>query len=125
MKHIIEKYLITWIILNSLMEIYTTKPIKELSPEEFRYLIKGKEILLSSHALWHLSQQQRKVFNVEDLLSMLLKETPRKAYLQENQRYAAYYRKSDGYRKLILELREDKSIIVTFIDVTEIPKYNI
>lgn len=107
------------------MGILTTKPIKEISAKEFQYLIKGKKVVVSPHALWHLSNRQRKVFNVEDLVSMVEKETPRKVYLQENERYAAYYRKSDGYRKLIIEIRNDKTVVVTFVDISEIPKYKL
>lgn len=54
-----------------------------------------------------------------------MRGNPRKIYLQENGRYAAYYRKSDGYRKLIIELRDDKTIVVTFVDTNEIPKYKL
>ena len=107
------------------MGIYSTKPIKEISKEEFKYLIKGKKVVVSPHAIWHLSNQQRKVFNVEELVSMVEKENPRKVHLQENGRYAVYYRKSDGYRKLIIEIRDDKTIVVTFVDMSEIPKYKI
>lgn len=53
---------------------------------------------------------------------MIAKENPRKIYLQMNGRYAAYYRKSDGYRKLIIEIRNDKTIVVTFIDLKEIQR---
>lgn len=104
------------------MGIYTTKPIKEVSTEEFQYLLKEKEVVVSPHAIWHLSNQQRKVFNEEQLISMVQRETPRKVYLQENERYVAYYRKADGYRKLIIERRDDKTVVVTFVDVSEIPK---
>src|SRR3989344_7683130 len=102
------------------MGIYSTKPVKEISKEEFKRLIRGKEIGVSPHAIWHLSNQQRKVFNVEELISMVERENPRRVYLQENERYAAYYRKSDGYRKLIIEMRDDKTIVVTFVDINEI-----
>lgn len=107
------------------MGIYTTKPIKEASKEGFKGLIKNKEIKIHPHALFHLSNRQRKVFNEGELTFMLRKETPRKVYLQENGRYAAYYRKKDGYRKIIVEIRDEKNIIITFIDVLELPKIRI
>ncbi|HIG93053.1 MAG: hypothetical protein QT02_C0011G0012 [archaeon GW2011_AR9] len=107
------------------MGIYSTKPIQRVSPQEFQDLIKGKNVVISPHAIWHLSNQQRKVFNVEELISMVKRETPRKVYLQENERYAAYYRKSDGYRKLIIEIKDNKTIVVTFVDMSEIPKLNL
>lgn len=107
------------------MGIYTTKPIEEVNKERFRSLIKDREIKIHPHALFHLSNRQRKVFNEEDLILMLKRETPRKVYLQENGRYASYYRKKKGYRKIIVEIRDDKNIVITFIDVPELPKIRI
>lgn len=107
------------------MGLYTTKPIREVSKEEFQNLIKDKEVVVSPHAIWHLSNHQRKVFNIEELKLMIERESPRKVYLQENKRYATYYRKSDGYRKLIIEIRDDKTIVVTLVDISEIPKYKV
>lgn len=107
------------------MGIYTIKPIREVSVNDFQYLITGKQVVISPHALWHLSNRQRKVFNVDELTAMIERETPQRVYLQENERYAAYYRKSDGYRKLIIEIRDDKTIVVTFVEMSEIPRYKI
>lgn len=53
---------------------------------------------------------------------MLTKENPRKAYLQENGRYSVYYRRRDGYRKVIVEITNDKTVVVSFMDTPEIPK---
>ncbi len=107
------------------MVIYSTKPIKRVSKEDFFELIRNRQIIVSSHAIWHLNNKQRKVFNIEELLNMLKRENPRKVYLQENGRYSSYYRRNDGYRKLIIEIRKDKTIVVTFVDLKEIPKYNL
>jgi len=62
------------------------------------------------------------LFKEEELTGMVEKEEPRKIYLQKNGRYAIYYRRSDSYRKLILEVEDKKIIIVTFINIPEIPK---
>ena len=107
------------------MGIYTSKPSKEVNKSEFEALLKRKEVVLSPHALWHLSHRQRKIFNIEELIQIVQRETPRKIYLQENERYAAYYRKSNGYRKLIIEIRDDKTIVVTFVDMDEITNYRL
>ncbi len=106
------------------MGVYTTKPIKEISAEELKYLIKEKAVEIADHALFHLSNKQRKIFNVEELLQMIQKETPRKVYLQENGRYRAYYRKKDGFRKLIVEIGK-KVVVVSFMDEIEIPRITI
>lgn len=107
------------------MVLYTTKPIKEFSTEECKYLVYDKRIEISSHAYDYLSTEERKVFKEEELIAMIKKETPRKVYLQENGRYALYYRKEDGFRKLIIDIKEEKAVIVTFMDTDEIPKIRI
>jgi len=89
----------------------------------FQTIKSKKEIIVSPHAYDHLSQGQRKVFKEEDLKHMVDKETPRKVYLQANGRYAAFFRKEDGFRKLILEVEEKIITIVSFWDMLEIPKY--
>ena len=104
------------------MSIFTTKPTKELTGEEFKDLLDGLLIEVSPHALDHLSEGQRKVFKERELKDMILKENPRKTYLQENFRYSAYFRRSDGFRRLIIELDNNKAVIVTFTDTHELPK---
>lgn len=104
------------------MDVYTTRPIEEIDKLTFKNIKTNKEIEVSPHALDHLSRKQRKVFKEEELTNMLEKEVPRKIYLQRNGRYASYYRKPDGYRKLILDIEDKKIIIVTFTDPPEIPK---
>jgi hypothetical protein len=104
------------------MDQYTTKPIEEITRSRYKEIITDKEIRVSSHAFDHLSEKQRKVYKPEELLSMIEKEAPRKIYLQRNGRYAVYFRKADGYRKLILEMENSLITIVTFVDTQEIPK---
>jgi len=100
----------------------TTKPVKEITELEWTTLVKDKEIKVSSHATDHISAAQRKVFKDQDLIDMINREMPRKAYLQENDRYRAYFRKQDGYRELIIEISKNKVDIVTFMDLPELPK---
>lgn len=104
------------------MRAHATEIIKEISIDEFNVLIEGRRIILSSHALDHLSTGQRKVFKGSDLVDMLGKEPPRKVYLQKNGRYAACYRRPDGYRKLIVVVNGD-AIIVSFMDIDEVPRF--
>lgn len=107
------------------MDIYTTRPIEEIDFVSFKDKISNKKICISPHAMDHLSEKQRKVFKEEELILMIERETPRKIYLQHNGRYALYYRKSDGYRKLILEIEMNKVTVVTFADPLEIPKIDL
>ncbi|MFH1637355.1 MAG: hypothetical protein ABIB71_02945 [Candidatus Woesearchaeota archaeon] len=104
------------------MGIYTTKPIKEIGTEEFKRLLKKKNIIISSHAADHLSTKQRNIFKESELINIIRKEKPRKVYLQQNARFGAYYRKSDGYRKIIIELEGEKAVVVSFMNTIEIPK---
>ncbi len=104
------------------MSIYTTRPVKELNLIELKELLRSKQTILSIHSLDHLSSGQRKLFKEEDLINTVEKETPRKAYLQENKRYACYYRKSEGYLKIILDIDKTSITIVSFMNVPEIPR---
>ena len=104
------------------MDICTTNPVKEIPKEKIIEIVEDI-IIVSSHAIDHLSLMQRKVFKEGDLIHMIEKEQPRKAYIQENGRYALYYRRSDGYRKLIISIENKILVIVTFMDSKEIPKW--
>ena len=106
------------------MDGYTTKPIQEVDKKLFTSEIR-LPVIIHQHALDHLSNKQRKIFKEQELLEMVEKERPRKAYLQQNGRYAVFYRRVDGYRKIILDIEETKTIIVSFMDTPEIPKYKI
>lgn len=106
------------------MDIYTTRPIKEISSNTFKDLLKGREITISPHALDHLSNNQRKLFKSEELIQMIQKDNPRKVYLQYNGRYATYYRKSKGFQKIIMELSKE-AIVITFMNLSSLPKITV
>jgi len=107
------------------MAIDTHRPLKEIDLLNFKVHISDKSVVVASHALDHLSNAQRKVFKEEDLIEMLTKETPRKIYLQANGRFSPYYRRSDGYRRLIIDIDKDKVTIVTFTDPDVLPKVHL
>jgi hypothetical protein len=96
------------------------RSIRELSRSEWNEMIRGKTIRISEHALDHLSIAQRKLF-IGSQLTRMLGQNPRKAYLQDNGRFATYHRTAEGYRKLITEIGED-IVIITFMDVIEVPR---
>ena len=104
------------------MVSFTTKPIEEKEPEELKQILQARVVEVSPHAFDHISSVQRKVFKEDELIQTAQRETPRKAYLQVNGRYVGYYRKESGYRKLIFDVQEKKAVIVTFMDVDELPK---
>ena len=101
----------------------TTKIIKEISFEEFKDIVsKYKDkIEINPHALDHLSDAQRKVFKEQGLIDTILKENPRGVGLQRNGRYAVFYRRNWGFLRIILEIKEPKLEVITFINTEAIP----
>ncbi|MBU0535806.1 MAG: hypothetical protein KKE20_02490 [Nanoarchaeota archaeon] len=102
--------------------VYTTRPIKEIGSKAFRRLLKGRKIAVSQHAMDHIERKERKIFKEEELIRITGKDNPRRCYLQENGRYSLYYRKTEGYLKVIIELENDNAVIVSFMNVIELPK---
>ena len=101
----------------------TTKIIEEVSLSKFKQIISAykSKIKLSTHALDHLSDSQRKVFKEEELINPLLRETPRGIGLQKNGRYAVFFRKKEGYLRIIFEVTNDRLVIITFINTDTMP----
>ena len=95
----------------------TTKIIQIVSRSEFNELILAHDskVLISPHALIHLSLAQRVAFDEKHLKKILLKEKPRGIGLQRNGLYAAFYRRKRGFIKLIIKITHSKLEIITFI----------
>ena len=89
----------------------TTKIVREVDLEDFKEIIfKYKDnIYVNPHALDHLSDAQRKVFKEQSLIDALLKENSRGVGLQQNGRYAAFYRRNWGFLRIILEIKDPKT----------------
>ena len=107
------------------MPIDTNRPVKELTFDEFKEQVGRRVAYVVDHASVHLSEAQRKVFNKQELIHMVEKERPKKIYLQANGRFSNYYRRSDGYRRLILEIEANRIAIVTFTDPDELPRVSL
>ena len=101
----------------------TTKIIEVVSSHRFKQILSNykNKIKVGPHAVDHLSDAQRKVFKEEELIGILTKEPPRGVGLQRNGRYAAFFRKKEGYIWIILELKEDRLEIITFINTDTMP----
>ena len=101
----------------------TNRIIEKVEIVTFQSIVKRYKsaIFISSHALDHLSLAQRKVFKEEDLERPILQEQPNFVGLQKNGRYASYYKRDKYFLKIILEVKETKIDIITFMNVENIP----
>lgn len=107
------------------MKIKTTMVVKEVSPLEFRAILgryEGK-IKVSPHATDQLSDAQRKVFKQEDLINPLLKEKPNGIGRQKNRRISVWYKRKEGYLRLILADKPHRLEIVTFTKPDTMPNF--
>ena len=101
-----------------------TRIIREVSYFEFRELIerfKGK-IKVNSHAYFRLNEQQRKVYKDEALIGLLTEEKPAFSGIQGNKNYAAFFRKKQGYLRLLFKVTKENIEIVTFYITDHLPK---
>src|SRR3990167_8110962 len=101
----------------------TTKIIESVSLSRFKEIISiyKSKTKVSPHVLDHLSDSQRKVFKEEYLIATLTRENPRGVGLQRNGRYAAFFRRKEGFLRIIFELKNDQLEIITFINTDYVP----
>ena len=86
-----------------------TRIVKELSYFEYREIIekyKGK-IRVNPHTYFRLNEAQRKIYKDEYLIYVLTKEQPSLFGLQNNGRHAAFFKRKDGYLRIILSIETD------------------
>ena len=85
----------------------TTKIIESISIQRFKEILSKykSKIKVGSHALDHLSDLQRKLFKEEDLIRILIRENSRGVGLQRNGRYAAFFRRKEGFLRIIFEVK--------------------
>ena len=101
----------------------TTKIIESVNISRFKEIISEykSKIKVCPHALDHLSDAQRKVFKEEYLINTLLRENPRGVGLQRNGRYVAFFRRKEGFLRIIFEVKKDRLEIITFINTDYMP----
>ena len=101
----------------------TTKIIESVSIHRYKKIITRykSKIKVGPHALDHLSDAQRKVFKEEKLINILSRENPRGVGLQRNGRYAAFFRRKEGYLRIIFEVKKDRVEIITYINTDHMP----
>jgi hypothetical protein len=52
---------------------------------------------------------------------MIVDENPRGVGLQKNGRYAVFYKRKEGFTKLICEIKRDNFEIIMFINIDNMP----
>jgi len=98
--------------------MFSTRIIQKISYEEFGELIKNK-VSINPHAYFRLNQMQRKIYKDDILIKVLLEEKPVLIGIQKNKRYAAFFKRKEGYLKIIFEIKQNNVEIITFY-ITEI-----
>ncbi len=100
----------------------TTKIVEEVSKTDFEELLRKfkHSIFTGEHTLDHLSEAQRKLFDQNELVKILLNETPAGIGLQKNGRYAVFFRRNNYFLKIIVEDKKSKLEIITFINTRNI-----
>lgn len=101
----------------------TTKIVREVDAIEFKEIISKYSscIVVNPHAIDHISDGQRKIFNMQELISPLLQENPAGVGWQVNGRYAVFYKRKYGFLRIIVEIKDSKLEITTFLNTDSIP----
>ena len=103
--------------------INTTKIVRAIPLAQFKQLVnqyRGR-ITVNPHAADQLSEAQRKVYKSEELIKAITSENSRGVGLQYNGRYAAFYRRTEGFLRIIIEKKWDKLEIITFTNPESMP----
>lgn len=95
--------------------------VQAISTQTFRRIVEAHYITVSIHALDRLNAAQRQIFHEATLIRILVQETPRFVGLQQNGRYAAFFRKKSGFIKIVTEIKGSELEIVTFMKTEGIP----
>ena len=80
------------------------------------------EISCTEHTLFRLSEKQRKVFNCGSLKKYLLEKSPILAGIQQNDKYALFYKHGKNrYIRIIIDIKPHRVDIVTFYVIERLP----
>ncbi|MFA5856881.1 MAG: hypothetical protein WC867_05960 [Candidatus Pacearchaeota archaeon] len=90
----------------------------KISKKEFLDKIKNfqeKDIEITSHSLFRLSEKQRKIFEGDKLKKIILSETPLEMVIQKNGNLALFYTYENNFvLKILINLNINSIYIVTF-----------
>ena len=100
----------------------STKIVSKITYFDFKEIVEFHNIIVNSHAYFRLNQMQRNIYKDETIIRILLKEKPVLIGLQKNNRYAAFFKRKEGYLRIIFEIKENKLEIITFYITEVLPK---
>lgn len=93
--------------------------------DEYDELIKRYEeqIKVSPHAYFRLADTQRKVYKDDYLKNVLKDERPKLVGIQQNGRYTAFFKRKEGYLRVIFSVNHEEHIeIITFYITNNMPR---
>ncbi len=90
---------------------------------EFQELLYRRQghITINEHAYFRLSEMQRKVYKEGYLQKVFEKEKPVLVGIQRNGRYAAFYRRKEGYLRIVFKISPEEIEIITFYITDYLP----
>ncbi len=97
--------------------------VEIISKEQFAQIVKKhfETMDVSPHALFRVSEAQRKIYKPEMLKNVLKKEKPKLIGLQKNGRYCAFFRRKNHFIKIIFFIMNKKTEIITFFNINKLP----
>ncbi len=102
----------------------STRIVKKIDYFEYKNLIERykNKIEINPHAYFRLNQAQRKVYKDGHLMSILKEEQPNLIGIQQNGRYAAFFKRKEGYLRIIFQIKKNNNIeIITFFITDNLP----
>ncbi len=101
----------------------STRIVKKEELLSFQELVDKykNDVKVDPHALFRLSEAQRKVYKEDSLIAILVKEKPASVGIQQNGRYAAFYRRKEGYLRMVLAIHQTHIEIITFFATDNLP----
>ncbi len=98
----------------------STRLVQKVEASVFQDWISNHEVRVGSHALFRLNEAQRNIFKEAELM-LFLRQKPVLVGLQQNGRYAAFFRKGDNYLRIIFERSYKRIEIGTFYITEHLP----
>lgn len=100
----------------------STRIIKEVEHADYCEIIEKYNVTISSHAYFRFSDAQRKVYKDEYLKNILKEERPVFVGIQQNGRYAVFFRRKEGYLRIMFNKHPKYIEIITFYITDNLPR---